>query len=69
MRTIQIAALVVAGLWMAFITWRVERIASISETACAYAYVAANPQKPGEEQLIFCPINQVAYVPQIGAGK
>ncbi len=68
MRTLKIAGAVALGLWMAFMTWRIERIANMSETACAWAYAAGNPPKPGQDQQVFCPLYRESYVPgRIGA--
>lgn len=64
---LKITGVVVLGAWMAWITWRIEHVASMSETACAWAYAVGNPPKPGYDQQIFCPIYREPYVPRIGA--
>jgi hypothetical protein len=54
-RAFKIAGIVVVGLWMAYVTWRLQIIDSKAETACAWAYSVANPTPKGQDTQIFCP--------------
>jgi len=56
MHALKVSGIVVLALWMTFITLRIERVASMSETACAWAlYAAKSIQNPRTEGVIFCP--------------
>jgi hypothetical protein len=56
MHAFKIAGLVILALWMSFITIQIIEIRRMAYTGCAWAYAAANPVKPGQQDNVaFCP--------------
>lgn len=58
MKALKIVGIVVLGLWLAYLTWRVEYSIRIAHGACVDANLALKQStKPGNDILFFCPSN------------
>jgi hypothetical protein len=55
MKAIVVTGFVVIAVWLAYLTWRVERLIAVTYATCSYAYQAEKKTEPGREIIFFCP--------------
>jgi len=64
MRALKIAGIVVLGVWMVLITWRVEHLVHVAEVTCNFAqavYGRIEPTKIGLGREYLCPWATVIF--------